>query len=1113
MSEEERNLKPSPNDEPQDGATEPRDPASLEFTEPPRSEDDTDEVDFGDDDIPFKLPRAAASENIQPTLDVREDPHRMVTMPVFRDPKMSDPRVTLPGSGGLDPNPDMPAPQRPNIERTVQHIPAAPAPAPSPQEQYTAANPSLSDSRYQRPAGGYAPPPPPQQQGNGQKKLAPRRPAPRRILGFRPGCLWMFAGLILTFCGGLTLLTGGAAAIFIPRIEEEWNARLEGVDDYRAFQSTFIYDRAGRELFEAFGEGRRQTVTYDRFPRDLINATVAIEDGSFWTNVGVDIPATIVAFTRFLGAEAGERTPGGSTITQQLVRNILFDYEARTSVSVQRKAEEIVLAFLLTQRRSKQDILEMYLNEIYYGNLAYGAQAAAQTFFGKDVQNLTLGEAALLAGLPQAPANLDPLNPDPAVQNAVYARWRQVLNEMIDEGYINAAQRDAALSAGLTFAPQATSLRAPHFTVYAQREFERLMTSLGYSPEEIARGGFRIYTTIDQDINNLALGAARTQVAALANNNVTNGAVVVLKPLTGEIIAMVGSIDYNSQVIDGRVNVTISLRQPGSTMKPFTYSAALERGMTPATVLWDTRTDIGIPGGQMYSPVNYDRAFHGPMTMRSALANSYNIPAVQTLRLVGVDYLLELLRRFGVTTLGTDASRYGLSLTLGGGEVSLLELTAGYAVFANQGAYVQPTSILCVMNSQNEILYQYENGCPSQANGRMTPRTVDRLGLGRQVLDPRVAFLMTDIMSDNAARSPAMGARSPLRTDGIDTAVKTGTTDDVKDNWTVGYTRNVAIGVWVGNNDGQPMRNTSGLAGAAPIWNSVMTSIYTTSGALNAFAVGGQLQQDKPPAPVGMTLRQICDVARITDPSTGCPAQRAEWMLDGPVGIPDAQGNLQYPSVNLLTSQNDPTMQEISPGVYSALVFPIPEPVAAGIQFQLQPGDKPPLPPRYCRVTASLAANAPGAQQLVFIQGPVTSQGDYVEAERYARDRGLAVLPTIECWPDVFNYTQQVETQPGVVTTIISSPANGQVVSGVIPIQGTAWFDQWTAEFYHLFIQGGPFADWTPLGTAHYNAVVNGQLDTLHADALPSGTYRLQLRIFKAWQPVGSPYEVTFVKP
>ncbi len=1003
-------------------------------------------------DVPFHLPHISELREDVPR-DARKEAGGIVTMPVYREIRpAAESEPTL-----LGPRP-FSAPQPKSLPKPREIPPRPTRPNLPARQSYGHSAAATSKSR------------------------GPRRKRSRRLLGLPLGCVWALAGLVASFCGGLTLLTALAALIFVPQVEAEWAARVAEVDSYRGFESTFIYDRSGHELYEAFGEGRRVRVDMERIPLALIQATVAIEDDTFFDNIGIDVAATLVAALNYLGADAAENTPGGSTITQQLVRNVLFDFEKRAERSIARKVEEILLAIVLTQSKSKEDILEMYFNEIYYGNLAYGVQTAAQTFFGKDVEALNLGEAAMLAGLPQAPASLDPLNPDPAIQAAVDSRWRQVLGEMTEEGYITQAQAHGALSEGLSFAPANVSLTAPHFTVYARAELERLMSGLGHHPEDIARGGLRVYTTLDQHVNRLAQGAAAHRVAQLAAQRVSNAAVVVTKPLTGEIIAMVGSVDYDNEAIDGSVNVTTAFRQPGSTVKPFTYAAAMERGMTAGEVLWDTRTQIEIPGQPLYTPRNYDGVFHGPMTMRTALANSYNIPAVQTLRLVGVDYLLGLLRRFGVTTLHQDAAQYGLSLALGSGEITLIELTNAFAVFANQGAYVPVTSILCVIDRDNVILYQYENGCP---DGQPSERTVQRAAAAVRVLDARIAYIISDMLADNVARSPAMGANSPLHTDSIHASVKTGTTDDVRDNWTIGYTRNVAVGVWLGNNDGQPMLNSSGLTGAAPVWNAVLRGIYSDSRLLGAFADHGQLLYDPPLPPEGLSLRQICDVRHLSDPATGCPTTVNEWFLDGSAGIQPRP----------LPTEGS-VIGEVSPGVYQTLALPLPPEIASGIRFRVQPGEKQPLPPRYCRVPVQDAerAMAAGARHLWFIGGPATAPGDAIEAERYAREANLPFLPTIDCPAQVYDM-QRIGSVGAILH--IQQPASGQRVTGVVPIIGTAQFDSGQADYYHLFIRGGQFADWTPLGEAHHQPVAQGQLEILHADALRAGFYLLRLGLIR----------------
>ena len=372
--------------------------------------------------------------------------NKLVTMP-------SPPRhsaKTLPGSGGLDPNPDFVRKPTPTI-KSQRAVPPPQPHAPVKQPQHM--------------------PMPPQAHGNRKKQLLPRRRKKRRI---NVGCIAIFLGLFLTFCGGITLITFVGGVYAYARVGDLLNERITEFEAYESFQSTLLYDRNGKELYEVFGEGRRTNVSLDKIPQHLINATISIEDDTFYDNIGIDIPATTVALLRFIGAEPDEQTAGGSTITQQLVRNVLFSPEYRAERSPQRKAEEIFLAVALTSRKSKDTILELYLNEIYYGNLAYGAQAASHVFFGKDVGELTLGEAALLAGLPQAPANLDPLNPDPEIQAAVYARWRQVLNEMVEEQYITDAQRNQALSEGLAFSSPDVPLNAPALHRLCQESTGRL---------------------------------------------------------------------------------------------------------------------------------------------------------------------------------------------------------------------------------------------------------------------------------------------------------------------------------------------------------------------------------------------------------------------------------------------------------------------------------------------------------------------------------------------------------------------------------------------------------------------------------------------------------------
>jgi membrane peptidoglycan carboxypeptidase len=1058
--------------------------------------------------------------------DGRQIPPDGSTLPHYAPPQHT--LVHIPGETRDQPR--VPPPRRTDTQRRARtpHTPPPPMPPAAPM-QPTLQNsgrrertiPSPRVSEYSAPIQASVPPTgtpqppaypgygqgqPPYQQGYGAPRPLPprRKPRQRRILGCTPGCLAIFVGVFVTFCGGLTLLTLVLTATLGSELQQRLEAQLAPINTYDNFESTFFYDRNGALLYEAFSEGRRTNVQYANFPQDLINATIAIEDDSFFTNPGFEIQATLRGFFGYVGLESVfgvETTGGGSTITQQLVRNVLFAPEYRSEYSIQRKVEEILLAFLLRQQMPPEQVLELYLNEIYYGNLSYGAQAAARTFFDKDVSALTLGEAALLAGLPQAPANLDPLNPDPAIQAAVNSRWQLVLDRMVQERFITDAQRDQALAAGLVYTTPEAPLNAPHFTVFAQNRLVDLMAELGYSSDQIARGGLRVYTTLDLPLNDMAQNIARDQVTGLAANRVSNAAVLILKPLTGEILAMVGSIDYDNDAIQGRVNVTNSPRQPGSTVKAWTYAAALESGMTAADAIWDTPTDIA-----GYRPVNYDRQFHGVVRMRGALANSYNIPAVQTLRQIGVPSLLSFAQRFGVNTLGTDASLYGLSLTLGGGEVTLLELTRSYTVFANGGSFVPTSAILCILNTRDEILYEYEDGCP---RGTPTSATVVREGYGSQVLDPRIAFTIGDILSDNAARSPAMGSNSPLYTPGIGSSVKTGTTDDFRDNWTVGYTRNVAIGVWVGNSDGTPMVNTSGLSGAAPIWNALMTTIHNDPARMRHFTVDGGLLPDRLDPPQGISLRPICNIASLREPSLDCPGTVNEWLLDTPAAVPAGDGSLQYPPAPARSDQPPsagPWLREVEPSLFRVLALPLPP---NAVTFNVPLGQNAPPSPIYCQVPIEAASVAPGAREQLFIAPPPVPE-DAVQAELYARANGIPFLPTIACTPELL---QIGGSSPAVVTAFISQPTPGQAVVGSFPVLGTAQFANNQASYFKLEISGGQFGEsWVTMGEINPNSVVNGQLGTIPAEALSPGTYRINLVVVGLdGNYVQPPYQVEFV--
>ncbi|MCC7163477.1 MAG: PBP1A family penicillin-binding protein [Anaerolineae bacterium] len=629
-------------------------------------------------------------------------------------------------------------------------------------------------------------------------------------LNFALGALFIFT----VACAATIGVSFAALAAGYAYIVSLLPAQIE-LGPIRADQSTKIYDRYGALLFEIFDPqgGRRTIVAPENIPTYLKQAVIATEDPSFYDNPGVDVEGLARAMY-YMWRDRGPSV-GGSTITQQLVKNTMLTPE----VTLTRKLREAVYALELSRRYTKEQILAMYLNQINFGNLSYGVQAAARSYFDKDVGELTLTEATLLAGLPQSPAVYDPC------RNPEAARVRQniVLNSMVREGYITrydartVNEETAALLHSEKFLENCTAGIAqayPHFVEYAREQLE-----LKYGPELVYRGGLRVYTSIDPQIQRIAEQEARKQIELIREKNVHSAAVVVTNPQTGEIYAMVGSVNFYDQTIDGQVNVANRLRQPGSSIKPLNYVTALEKGWTLATPILDRKIEFsGFP--TTYIPVNYDGKEHGIVSVRAALANSYNIPAIKTLHYVTVPRLVASAQRFGISTFD-DPSHYGLALTLGGGDVKLVELTGAYAVFANEGKRVPLTPINRILDGQGNVIFDIQSH--KQA--------------AQTVVDPRYAYLITSVLSDNQARTPAFGQNSPLKlcVDGASTctadkirpaAVKTGTTNDFRDNWTMGYTPELVVGVWVGNPRNEEMKNVTGISGAAPIWHNIMARVY-----------------------------------------------------------------------------------------------------------------------------------------------------------------------------------------------------------------------------------------------------------------------------------------------
>src|SRR4051794_24298329 len=575
------------------------------------------------------------------------------------------------------------------------------------------------------------------------------------------------------------------------------------LDRRRVFQTARILDRNGALLGE-FNDpdgGRRTLVPFDRIPRALRDATIAAEDANFYQHPGFDILAIMRAM--YLNVRGREIVSGASTITQQLVKNTLLTPEQTPD----RKIKEAILAYEVERRYNKGRILELYLNEVYYGNLSYGVEAAAQTYFGRSVSDLDLAQMTFMAGLPQAPSAYNPyVNPQGARERQDY-----VLEQMVRHGMITRDQADAARAEPIALRPrqQAGPVEAPHFVDFIRELLER-----SYSSDTLFREGLQIRTTLDLRLQHVAEDAARSQIADLRDRNASNAALVAIKPDTGEILAMVGSVDYNDTTISGQVNVTLRDRQPGSTLKPFTYLTAFGQGWAPSTMVMDVPTTFG----GTYTPLDYDQQFRGPVSVRRALAGSLNVPAVKALETVGVDAMLTTAHKMGINGL-RDPDRYGLSVTLGGGEVTLLDLTYAYTPFATNGlqsgqplsgANITPTSrqfeplaILEIRNAAGTVLLQQKPAEP------------------KRVADAGLSYLITSILSDDEARADTFGRHSPLELS-RPSAAKTGTTDDYRDSWVVGYTPDLVAGVWVGNSDGSPMQDVLGASGAGRIWHQFM---------------------------------------------------------------------------------------------------------------------------------------------------------------------------------------------------------------------------------------------------------------------------------------------------
>lgn len=662
------------------------------------------------------------------------------------------------------------------------------------------------------------------------------------------------AGLI--FMGGMALW---AATLPLPSVEAIQQARME--------QSTKIYDRTGEVLlYDLHQNVKRTIIPFDQISKNVINATIAIEDDDFYNHHGVKPTAILRAV--YINLLSRDFTQGGSTITQQVVKNSILE----SKKTIPRKIKEWVLAVKLEQVLTKDEILEMYFNVIPYGGTKYGVEEASQAFYGKPASDLTLGEAAYLAALPQATTYYSPYGNH---VDDLIKRKNLVLDRMYEHDMISAEERDAAKQEDVKFLPpQSGGIKAPHFVFYVIEELEEK-----YGQQMLDEGGLRVITSIDWELQSAAEKIVYER--ALENEKkykASNAAMVAMDPKTGEIITMVGSRDYFDENIDGNYNIALAKRQPGSSFKPFAYAAALLKGYTPETVVFDVQTQFSTAcnagtftnDGTCYAPVNYDAVYRGPISFRNALAQSINVPAVKVLYLAGLRNTLNLAQEMGVSTLG-DWRRYGLTLVLGGGEVTPLDMTAAYSVFANHGKKVPVTAILKVEDKKGEVLEEFK------------PDEIE----AKQVLDEQVALQITDILADNTARAPAFGANSYLFLPGHDVAVKTGTTNEYRDAWVIGYTPDIVVAAWSGNNDNTSMEKRVAGFIVAPMWNEFMQEAFKHNKGDNRFT---------PPEPIAYeelkpVLRGVWqgNQSTVVDRVTGniatedTPSERREERFAGSV--------------------------------------------------------------------------------------------------------------------------------------------------------------------------------------------------------------------------------------
>ena len=612
--------------------------------------------------------------------------------------------------------------------------------------------------------------------------------------------------------------------VFTGTIVAFWIATLKipdagSLNDLKIAQSTKIYDRTGKIiLWDIHNDIQRTLVPLADISRHIKNTTIAIEDSSFYQHRGIDVPGILRAI--LVNLKSGKLSQGGSTISQQLVKNTLLT----TDKTFARKIKEIILTLKIEKKLSKDKILELYLNAVPYGGNNYGIESASRNFFGKNASDINLAEASYLAGLIKAPTYYSPYGNH---REELDKRKDLILNKLAALGFITPKEAEIAKKEKVVFINKGqNSIKAAHFSIYIRSYLEKK-----YGQDVVEQGGLKVTTTINYPFQQKAEElAARYAKENKERFNASNNSIVAIDPKTGQILVMVGSKDYFNQEDQGNFNVALAHRQPGSSIKPFVYATAFKKGYTPETIVFDVRTEFNpscldkyatttlssssssLPAeeagekDECYMPENYDHNYRGPVTLREALAQSLNVPSVKTLYLTGIRDSLDTMRDMGISSL-TDPDHYGLTLVLGGGEVSLLEMTGAYSVFANNGVRNPPVSILKVEDKSGNVLEEYRDE-------------------SKRVLDKNVALLISDILSDNKARTPAFGASSPLYFPDRPVAAKTGTTNDYKDAWVLGYTPGIAVGAWFGNNDNTPMEKMVAGFIVAPMWNEFLAEVF-----------------------------------------------------------------------------------------------------------------------------------------------------------------------------------------------------------------------------------------------------------------------------------------------